>query len=122
MFLGSFAGLKLASACHALLLARGKFSHFRSFPFLFVFRSTTPLLCKLPLLLLGFIGPRATLLEFEEGLVASPIQKLQNIYKHHLFHLENRVRYQCDSTLDQVGVVLGRKLNPGNVSVLILLG
>jgi hypothetical protein len=49
--------------------------------------------CKMPLLLLGIIGLVAALLEFKEGQVTLPIQKLQNIYKHHLFHRENRVRY-----------------------------
>jgi hypothetical protein len=62
-----------------------------------------PLPCKTPLLLLGIIGLVATLLEFEEGHVTLPIKKLQNITKHHFFHLVNRVRYKCDSTLDQVG-------------------
>jgi hypothetical protein len=38
------------------------------------------------------------------------------------FYLEDRVRHKRDSTLDQVGVVLGSKLDPGNVSILSLLG
>jgi hypothetical protein len=56
----------------------------------------------MPLLLLGIIGLAAALLEFEEGLVAISIKKLQNIYKHHLFHLGNRVRYKRDSAFDQM--------------------
>jgi hypothetical protein len=51
---------------------------------------------------LGIIGLVAALLEFEEGLVAPLVQQLQNIYKHDLFHLEDRVRDKCDSALDQV--------------------
>ena len=30
----------------------------------------------------------------QEGKVAFFVKKLQNIYKHHLFHCENRVRYK----------------------------
>jgi hypothetical protein len=70
---------------------------------------------------LGIIGLAAALLEFEEGHVTLLIQQLQNITKHHLFHLVNRVRYKRNSALDQVGVVLGSELNPGNVSILSLL-
>jgi hypothetical protein len=102
VLLGGLAGLELASACLALPLARGKFGRFRSFPFPFAFRSTAPLPCKTPLLLLGIVGLAAARLEVEEGKIALSVQKLQNIYKHHLFHRENRVRYQRDSALDQV--------------------
>jgi hypothetical protein len=73
VLLGGFAGLKLTSTCHALSLARGKFGHFRSFPFPFAFRSTASLPCKMPLLLLGIIGLVAALLEFEEGHMTLPI-------------------------------------------------
>ena len=47
---------------------------------------------------------RPPLLEIEEGkmIIANSVKKIQNKYKR-----ENRVRYKCDSTLDQVGVVLG---------------
>jgi len=41
--------------------------------------STAPLPCKAPLLLLGIIGLAAALLEFEEGFVAFPVKKFQNI-------------------------------------------
>jgi hypothetical protein len=71
---------------------------------------------------LGIIGLAATHLEIEEGTDALSVKKLQNITKHNFFHLEDRVRYKRDSTLDQMRVIVGRKLNPGNVSILILLG
>jgi transposase-like protein len=74
---------------------------------------------------LGIIGLATAHLEIEEGKVAFSIKKLQNISKHHLFHLEDRVRYKCelcDSALDQVRVELGSELDPGKVSILILLG
>jgi hypothetical protein len=47
----------------------------------------------IPLLLLGIIGLAATVLEFKQGKVAFSVKKLQNIYKHHIFHYENRMRY-----------------------------
>jgi hypothetical protein len=90
---GSFAGVELSSTCHALPLAGGLFSRFRRLPFPFSLSSTAPLLCKTPLLLLGIIGLTAARLEIEEGKVALSVEKLQNIYKHHLFHRVNRVRY-----------------------------
>jgi hypothetical protein len=99
----------------------GLVGHFHGFPFPFPLSSTAPLPCKTPLLLLGIVGLTAALLEIEKGLVAISIKKLQNIYKHHLFHLGHRVRYKRDSTLDQVGVVLGSELNPRKVSILSLL-
>jgi hypothetical protein len=34
----------------------------------------------------------------------------------------DRVRYQCNSTLDQVSVKLGSELNPKNFSIFSLLG
>jgi hypothetical protein len=81
-----------------------------------------PFLCKTPLLLLGIIGLAATQLEIEEGRVALFVKKLQNITKHNFFHLEDRVRrYKCNSTLDQMRVIVGRKLNLENVSILIFL-
>ena len=102
MLLGSFVELKLGSACLALPLACGKFGCFHSFLFPFTFRSMAPRLCKMPLLLLSIVGLVATHLKIKEGKIALSIQKLQNIYKHYLFHYENRVRYQHDSALDQM--------------------
>ena len=75
----------------------------------------------MPLLLVGIIGLAATLLEFEEGHVTFPIKQLQNKSKHHPFHLGDRARHKCNSALDQVRMILGSKLNPGNVSVFLLL-
>ncbi len=115
-------GGELLSTGPALPLMRGLFGHFGSLPIPFSLSSMAPLPCKTPLLLLGIIGLAATLLEFKEGHVVFPIKQLQNIYKHYPFHLVDRVRYKCDSTLDQVGVVLGSELNPRNFSILSLLG
>jgi hypothetical protein len=68
------------------------------------------------------IGLAAAHLEIEEGLMAFPIEKLQNIHKHHLFHPGDRVRYKCNCTLDQVGMEWGVKFRPGDFSILSLLG
>ncbi len=122
MLPGGFAGFELTSACPTLPLTRGSFGHFRSLPCPFWLGTTAPLPCRTPLLLLGIIGLAATLLEIKEGLVVFPVKKLQDIYKQHLFHPGYRVRYKGDSTLDQVGVVLGSELDTRNVTVLSLLG
>jgi hypothetical protein len=105
-----------------LPLTRGHERRFRSFPFPFSLSSTAPLPCKTPFLLLGIVGLAAALLEFEEGLVAPLVQQLQNICKHNFFHLEDRVRDKRDSALDQVRMIWGSELHPGNVPVFILLG
>ena len=70
VLLGSFARLELASACQALSLTCGKFSHFCSLPFPSTLGSRAPFPCKTPLLLLGPVGLAATQLEIEEGKIA----------------------------------------------------
>ena len=119
--LSSLARLELASTSQAFPLAGGKLGGLSSLPLPFPLRSTASLPCKTPLLLLGIIGLAATLLEIEEGHMTLPVKKLQNIHKHHPFHHMNRVRYKCNSALDQVGVELGSKLDPRNFSVLCFL-
>ena len=73
MLLGSFAGhqdLNLhPSGVHMPCIAAGVWE-FCSFPFPFMFRSTAPLSCKTPLLLLGIVGLVAAFLEIEDGLIA----------------------------------------------------
>ena len=71
----------------------GEFGHFRGLTFPSRLGSTAPLPCKTPLLLLGIVGLAATRMEIEEGKIALSVKKLQNIYKHHLFHLFYWVRY-----------------------------
>ena len=121
MLAGAFAGLELSSTCHALALMGRESGCFHSLSIPFPLSHSAPLPCKTPLLLLGIIGLAAALLEFEESCVTFPIQQLQNKCKHDLFHPGNRARDKGDSTLDQVRMKLGSKLNPGNVPVLCLL-
>ena len=102
MLPGLLSGVKLASASQALPFPGRALGSFSCFTFPLPFGSMAVFPYKTLLLLLGIVGLSATLLKSKEGQVTFLVEKLQNKYKQHLFHPDDRARYECNSTLYQV--------------------